>query len=46
MKNLGSVLAAYIAVWVIFFGYYLTVGLRLSRLAGEIKRLKNSQSEN
>lgn len=45
MKNLGSVMAAYIAVWVIFFGYYLTVGLRVSRLQGEINRLKESQQQ-
>ena len=45
MKNLASVFAAYIAVWVIFFGYYLTVARRLSRLQNEVKRLRDTQHQ-
>jgi hypothetical protein len=40
MKNLSSVFAAYLLGWAIFFGYCVSVGLRLSSLGGEIERLK------
>jgi CcmD family protein len=42
MKNLDSVLAAYLAGWVIFFVYFVSVSRRMSTLRGEIERLKNS----
>ncbi len=42
MKNLDSLTAAYMAVWAIFFVYYLTVARRMSRLQDEVKRLKDS----
>ena len=42
MKNLDSVFAAYMAGWVIFFGFYLTVARRTSALREDIDRLKNS----
>jgi CcmD family protein len=40
MKNLDSVLAAYLAVWAIFFVYQFTVSRRLARLQDEVERLK------
>jgi preprotein translocase subunit YajC len=42
MKNLGSVFAAYMMGWAIFFIFYLTVARRTSALREEIERLKNS----
>ena len=42
MKNLGSVFAAYIAAWAIFFVFYVTIALRSASLRDEVERLKNS----
>ena len=42
MKNLDSVLAAYLAVWAIFFAYQFTVSRRLARLQDEVERLKSA----
>src|SRR5207245_1939909 len=42
MKNLGSLMAAYLAVWAIFFVYHFTVARRVARLQDEIARLKQS----
>jgi len=42
MKNLGSVFAAYMIGWGIFFVYFITVARRTSALREEIERLKNS----
>jgi CcmD family protein len=42
MKNLESLMAAYLAVWAIFFVYYFTVARRVARLQEELKRLKES----
>ena len=42
MKNLGSVFAAYMIGWAIFFVFYLTVAQRTSVLREEIERLKSS----
>jgi hypothetical protein len=44
MKNLGSVFAAYIIGWGIFFVYYVTVARRTATLREDIERLKNSLS--
>ncbi len=44
MKNLGSVFAAYVIGWGIFFVYYITVARRTAALREEIERLKNSLS--
>ncbi len=41
MKNLDSVLAAYLAGWVIFFAYYVSVSRRMNTLRNEVERLKN-----
>jgi hypothetical protein len=41
MKNLGSVFAAYMIGWGIFFIYYVTVARRTTALRDEIERLKN-----
>lgn len=40
MKNLDSVLAAYLAGWAIFFVYYVSVSQRMSTLHEEVERLK------
>jgi uncharacterized membrane protein YciS (DUF1049 family) len=42
MKNLGSVFAAYIIGWAIFFVFYLTVARRTSQLKEELERLRDS----
>jgi hypothetical protein len=42
MKNLGSVFAAYVIGWGVFFIYYITVARRTAALRDEIERLKNS----
>ncbi len=42
MKNLESLMAAYVAVWGIFFLYQLTVARRLARLQAEVERLKET----
>ncbi len=40
MKNLNSVMAAYLFVWAIFFVYFLTVALRIASLRDEVEQLK------
>jgi hypothetical protein len=40
MKNLDSVLAAYLAGWAIFFVYYVSISQRMSALGEEVERLK------
>jgi len=40
MKNLDSVLAAYLAGWAIFLVYYVSVAQRMSALREEVERLK------
>ena len=40
MKNFESLFAAYMVVWAIFFIYELVIAGRISRLRGEIERLK------
>lgn len=42
MKNLGSLMAAYLAVWAIFFAFHITVAQRLAQLQSEVKRLKET----
>src|SRR5262249_26539454 len=42
MKNLGSVFAAYVIGWAIFFIYYVTIARRTAKLRDEIERLRNS----
>jgi len=42
MKNLDSLMAAYLAVWAIFFVYHFTVSRRLARLQDEVKRLEEN----
>ena len=41
MKNLGSVFAAYVIGWGIFFLYFVTIARRTADLREEIERLKN-----
>jgi len=45
MKNLDSVLAAYLAGWAIFFLYYVSVARRMSNLRDEVERLKGLLSK-
>lgn len=40
VKNMNSLMAAYLAVWVIFFVYQFTVSRRLAHLHDEVQRLK------
>jgi len=42
MKNLGSIFAAYLVGWGVFFLFYLSIAKRTSDLRAEIERLKNS----
>ena len=42
MKNLDSVLAAYVIGWGVFFVFYLTVARRTSQLRQELDQLKQS----
>ncbi|MBV9887075.1 MAG: hypothetical protein JO119_11055 [Acidobacteria bacterium] len=45
MKNLGSVFAAYIIGWAVFFVFYLTVARRTSQLKDELDRLRDSMKK-
>ena len=40
MSGLQSLMAAYVAVWAIFFFYEVSVSRRLGRLRGDVERLK------
>ena len=42
MKNLGSVMAAYMIGWAVFFFYFVSVARRTSELRKEIERLKQT----
>lgn len=42
MRNLNSLMAAYLVVWAIFFVYQFTVSRRLARLREEVERLKEN----
>jgi hypothetical protein len=42
MKNLGSVFAAYLIGWAVFFIFFVTVAKRTSDIRAELERLKNS----
>jgi CcmD family protein len=42
MKNLGSVMTAYMIGWAVFFFYFVSVARRTSELRKEIERLKQS----
>lgn len=44
MKNLDSILAAYLAGWAIFFAYYISVAQRMNALQKQIEQLKSSLS--
>jgi CcmD family protein len=44
MKNLNSLIAAYLAVWIIFILYQFTVLRRLAHLHDEVQRLKKDTS--
>ena len=42
MKNLGSVLTAYMVGWGVFFFYFVSVARRTTNLRRELERLKDS----
>ena len=42
MKNLGSVLVAYMIGWGVFFIYFVTVARRTADLRKDLERLKES----
>jgi len=42
MKNLGSVMAAYMIGWAVFFFYFVSVARRTAELRKEIERLKQT----
>ena len=41
-EHLGSIFAAYLVGWAVFFAFYLSVARRTSALRDEVERLKNS----
>ena len=42
MKNLNFLVAAYIAIWLVFCGYLFSVARRMANLKDEIRRLKQN----
>lgn len=40
MQNVGYLLAAFIVIWLLFFGYLFVIARRQKRLSGEIEALK------
>jgi hypothetical protein len=42
VKNLGSVMVAYMVGWGVFFVYFLTVARRTTELRKDVERLKQS----
>ena len=40
MKNFESLLAAYLLAWAIFFGFLVSVSIRMGRVQRELDRLK------
>ena len=42
MKNLGSVMTAYMIGWGVFFVYFVTVARRTSDLRKDVQKLKES----
>jgi hypothetical protein len=42
VKNLGSVMVAYMIGWGVFFIYFVTVARRTSELRKDVERLKQS----
>ncbi len=45
MRNFHFLLAAWMAVWAVFFGYELSVASRVSKLRDDIERLKEQLRE-
>jgi CcmD family protein len=43
MKNLNSLVAAYVAVWAIFCVYLFSVARRMASLQDDIRRLKQDK---
>jgi len=42
VKNLGSVMVAYMIGWGVFFVYFVTVARRTTELRKDVERLKQS----
>jgi hypothetical protein len=45
MKNFGSLFAAWMVVWAVFFVYEVSVARRMARLRDDIERLKQQLRE-
>lgn len=45
MKNFQNLFIAWMVVWAVFFVYEVSVARRISRLRGEIERLKRQLRE-
>ena len=45
MRNFHFLLAAWVAVWAVFFVYEVSVASRVSRLRDDIERLKRQLKE-
>ena len=41
MKNFESLFAAYLLAWAIFFGFLVTVSVRMSRVRKDLERLRD-----
>lgn len=41
-ENLGSIFAAYLVGWAVFFIFYVSIARRTSALRDEVERLRNS----
>ena len=44
-EHSGSILAAYLVGWAVFFFFYVSVARRTSALRNEVERLKNLLSK-
>jgi CcmD family protein len=45
VKNLGSVMVAYMIGWAVFFLYFVTVARRTADLRKEVERLKQTLTQ-
>jgi CcmD family protein len=45
VKNLGSVMVAYMIGWAVFFIYFVTVARRTADLRKEVERLKQTLTQ-
>jgi CcmD family protein len=43
MKDLNFLVAAYIAIWLVFCGYLVSVARRMANLQDDVRRLKEDR---